>query len=67
MPCPRCQHENPGGQKFCGACGTPLTANPTGPPVPSYAEITTALSEAREQQKAPGDRGDPARHLELAE
>jgi hypothetical protein len=22
MPCPRCQHENPSGQKFCDACGT---------------------------------------------
>ncbi len=52
MPCPRCQHENPSGQKFCGACGTPLTATPTGPPAPSYAEITGALSEAREQQTA---------------
>jgi two-component system, NtrC family, sensor kinase len=28
MRCPRCQHENPSGQKFSGACGTPLTANP---------------------------------------
>ena len=52
MPCPRCQHENPSGQKFCGACGTPLTANPTGPPVPSYADITNTLSEAQEQQTA---------------
>ena len=52
MPCPRCQHENPRGQKFCGACGTPLTANPSGPPAPSYAEITSALSEALEQQTA---------------
>ena len=52
MPCPRCQHENPSGQRFCGACGTPLTANPTGPPVPSYAEITSALTEAQEQQTA---------------
>ena len=52
MRCPRYQHENPSGQKFCGACGTPLTANPSGPPAPSYAEITRALSEALEQQKA---------------
>ena len=22
MQCPRCQHENPAGVKFCGACGT---------------------------------------------
>ena len=52
MPCPRCQHENPSGQKFCGECGTPLTANPSSPPAPSYAEITRALSESLEQQTA---------------
>ena len=52
MPCPRCQHENPSGQEFCGACGTPLSVNPKGPPAPSYVEITRALSEAREQQTA---------------
>ena len=33
-------------------CGTPLTAGPSGPPAPSYAEITSTLSEAREQQTA---------------
>jgi len=26
MQCPRCQHENPTGQKFCGDCGAPLAA-----------------------------------------
>jgi two-component system, NtrC family, sensor kinase len=52
MHCPRCQHENPSGQKFCGACGTPLTANSSGRPGPSHAEITSALSEALEQQTA---------------
>ena len=52
MHCPRCQHENPSGQKFCGECGTRITANPSGPPAPSYAEITSALSEALEQQTA---------------
>ena len=52
MPCPRCQHENRPQAKFCEACGTPLTANPSGPPAPSYAEITSALSEALEQQTA---------------
>src|SRR4029453_7935992 len=52
MRCPRCQHENAARMKFCGACGTPLTANPSGPPAPSYAEITSALSEALEQQTA---------------
>src|SRR4029453_11426793 len=38
MPCPRCRHENPAGQKFCGECGARLAsacagcgaANPAG-------------------------------------
>ena len=24
MKCPRCQHDNPAGQKFCGECGERL-------------------------------------------
>ncbi len=24
MTCPRCQHENPAGVKFCGECGARL-------------------------------------------
>ncbi len=30
MQCPRCQHENPPSQKFCGECGAPLTQGATG-------------------------------------
>jgi hypothetical protein len=52
MPCPGCQHEHAPRMKFCGVCGTPLTANPSGRPAPSCAEITSALSEALEQQTA---------------
>jgi class 3 adenylate cyclase/tetratricopeptide (TPR) repeat protein len=26
MQCPRCQHENPTGMKFCGECAAPLTS-----------------------------------------
>jgi len=26
MQCPRCQHENPPGMKFCGECAAPLTS-----------------------------------------
>ena len=52
MQCPRCQHENRPQATFCEACGIPLTANPNGPLVPSYAEITSTLSEALEQQTA---------------
>jgi GAF domain-containing protein len=38
---------------FCGECGTPLrAADPSGLPAPSYAEITSALSEARDQHAA---------------
>jgi signal transduction histidine kinase len=66
MHCPRCQHENPSGQKFCGACGTPLTANPSGPPAPSYAELTSALSEGLERQQATAELLQ-TRNRELAE
>jgi signal transduction histidine kinase len=53
MKCPRCQQDNPTEQKFCGECGTPFgVVGPTGPPAPSYAEVTSALSEALEQQTA---------------
>ena len=52
MRCSRCQHENRPQATFCEACGTPFSANATGPPGPSYAEITSALSEALEQQTA---------------
>jgi signal transduction histidine kinase len=53
MECPRCRTENPPQAKFCLECGdTPLTANPGGPPAPSYSEITNTLSEALEQQTA---------------
>ena len=65
MPCPRCQHENRPQATFCEACGTPLTANPSGSPAPSYAEITSALSEALEQETATAR--DPPSDLQLAD
>src|SRR5437899_4388465 len=53
MKCPRCQHETRSAAKFCEECGTPLTAaNPSGPHPPSYEEVTSALSEAVDQQTA---------------
>ena len=55
MRCPRCQHENRPQAKFCEECGTPLTAIPSGPPAPSYAQLTSALGEALEQQTATGE------------
>jgi len=53
MKCPRCQHENRAKAKYCEECATPLRAVSSGsPPSPSYTEVTTALSEALEQQTA---------------
>jgi signal transduction histidine kinase len=53
MKCPRCQQDNASEQKFCGECGTPLRAvGSTGVPAPSYAEVTSVLSEALEHQTA---------------
>src|SRR5262249_39284577 len=56
MKCPRCQHENPAGQKFCGECGRPLQ-NTSGSveTAPSYAEVTSALSEALKRETATGE------------
>jgi GAF domain-containing protein/anti-sigma regulatory factor (Ser/Thr protein kinase) len=51
MKCPRCQHENPTGQKFCGECGTPGHTDATDP-APSYTDLHHALSEALEQRTA---------------
>jgi GAF domain-containing protein len=52
MRCPRCQHENRPQAKFCEECGTIFTAHPGSPSAASYAEITSALKEALEQQAA---------------
>jgi hypothetical protein len=32
MRCPHCEANTPDGAKFCGACGTPLTAQTPAPP-----------------------------------
>src|SRR5262245_44345003 len=63
MQCPACQHQNAPTLKFCGECGTRLSAAaPSSPLAPSYAELTNALSartrelaEALEQQTATGE------------
>jgi GAF domain-containing protein len=53
MQCPRCQHDNPAHAKFCLECSEPFKgAHESGPPVPSYADLQHALSEALEQQTA---------------
>ena len=53
MQCPRCQHENPAGQKFCGECGTSLQRlQGSARPALSYADVQRSLAEALEQQTA---------------
>jgi signal transduction histidine kinase len=53
MKCRRCQQDNATKQKFCGECGTPLRAvGSTGVPERSYADVTSALSEALEKETA---------------
>jgi signal transduction histidine kinase len=51
MKCPRCQHENPESQKFCGECGTSLPRlDGSAHPAPSCADVQRSLSEALKQQ-----------------
>src|SRR4029453_435830 len=57
MQCPRCQHDNPVGEKFCGEGGTPVTE--AGSVARSYADLKDeneslrrSLSGALEQQTA---------------
>ena len=38
MKCPVCNAELPSTAKFCGGCGTTLTAAPPSPPQPSYEQ-----------------------------
>jgi predicted amidophosphoribosyltransferase len=53
MQCLLCQHDNRSGAKFCEECAAPLKTTSQGaPPVRSYAEVASALSEALAQQKA---------------
>ena len=53
MKCPRCQQENPRGQKFCGDCGTPLQAvGGSAQPARSYGALQRSLTEALEHQTA---------------
>ena len=56
MQCPRCQHENPPGMRFCGDCGTPLRQlEGIAQSTSSYADLERFLTEARDQQTATAD------------
>ena len=56
MKCPRCQHETPAGQRFCGNCGTPLQpSSGTAHPANSYADVQRSLAEALARESATGE------------
>ncbi len=40
--CPKCQHENPESQKFCGECATPLTPS-------KEIEVTETIEAPKEE------------------
>ena len=48
MKCPVCSAELPSTAKFCGGCGTTLTASPSPPPppAPSYAQLAPVVNAA---------------------
>ena len=58
MHCPRCQHENPSGQKFCGECANPLkgaspvTRSGANDLKAEVQSLRQALTEALDQQTA---------------
>ena len=59
MRCPRCQHDNPAGQKFCGECGSRLALACSGcgasnPPGQKFCgECGASLGEAAVKSPAP--------------
>jgi zinc ribbon protein len=56
MQCPRCQHANRLGAKFCDECGAPFVGGAPGNPhrdlEPENSDLRRSLSEALEQQSA---------------
>jgi class 3 adenylate cyclase len=69
MQCPRCQHENPIDQKFCGECGARLAAHCPGcgasnPPGQKFCgECGTSLSGTKSDQKFGSPETYTPKHL----
>jgi signal transduction histidine kinase len=56
MHCPRCQHDNPPRQKFCGECGTLLPRSAESAlREPSYTDIQRSLTEVLARERATGE------------
>ena len=69
MHCPRCQHENPSGQKFCGECGARLAAacsacGASNPPEQKFCgECGTALTGAATPRQFGAPEAYTPKHL----
>ncbi len=71
MQCPRCQQENPAGQKFCGECGAPLearcsacgTANPPGQKFCGECGARMAEAPSPPEPPAPSPESYIPKHL----
>ena len=69
MECPRCQHENPIGQKFCGECGARLAVRCPGcgasnPPGQKFCgECGTSLTGTEPDRKFASPETYTPKHL----
>ena len=45
LVCPRCATQNPDGNTFCQACGSPLNAPPPAPAMPAVAVPASPFTE----------------------
>jgi len=68
MDCPRCQHQNPPGAKFCVECASPLTrrcpaCNTEAPPAAKFCPECAAPLTARSQAAAPTPVASTPKHL----
>jgi len=69
MKCPRCQHENPAGMKFCGECGARLASScsacgASNPPANKFCgECGTPLAPAVVAPKFPSPQSYTPAHL----
>ena len=68
MQCPRCQHVNPAGTKFCGECAAPLTAlcescGATNPPGNKFCGQCGGSLQRAAVAKAPAPHAYTPKHL----
>ena len=69
MECPRCRHQNPAGQKFCGECGAPLAVScpacraPNPPGQKFCGECGASLTGSQQSAKFPAPESYTPKHL----